>query len=857
MKARSFERDVLPILKAYCWKCHGGEAWKAELDLRSLPLIIRGGKNGAALIRGSADQSLLYQKLAAGSMPPGDALKPTDEQIAAIGDWIDAGAPAQYEGGPLTEEDSPPLSKADRNWWSFRKPVRPAVPGVQHRDRVRTPIDAFLLRKLEAKGLGFSRDAEVLTLLRRVYLDVIGLPPAPAEVDAFLADTSPNALEHLVDRLLSSPHFGQRWGRHWLDAAGYVDSIDGDVDAAFTRKREDIWKYRDYVVRVLNDDKPYDRFLLEQIAGDELIDWRNSKTFTPEIRELLTATGFLRLAADVTFAPELNTADLRNQVVYDTIQILGSNLLGLTLQCAQCHSHKFDPISHADYYRLRAILAPAYNVRNWKHSWERFLHDVSTAEKQQIDDHNSNVESQLSGLNEKVAGIRRPFEQELLDEKLARVPEAIRADAKRAINTPAEKRSAVQKYLAERFASVLKVDSANIDKALDERSRKNVNSLRQQIDGLQSTRKSYGRIQALWDVGTPAPAFLHIRGDYRTPGAEIRPGVIAVLDDPSNPFAVADGPAGRPTSGYRTALAGWLTKPDHPLTARVIVNRIWQQYFGRGIVATPDNFGLAGAQPTHPELLDWLATEFVRSGWSLKRLHRLILTSTAYRQSSHPAIPESSTENRGEQSPSPETVDPENQLLWRMPLRRLESEIIRDAILAVSGHLDQRLGGPPIPLKLNADGSVEIDTNKLSSPSRRFGRSLYLFARRSYQLTELSVFDQPVMATNCTRRIHSEVVSQSLTMLNGRFIFEQAGHFAARVRAEAGTDDDRRIERAFHLALIRKVSADEFSLARELLREQSARYRKQKEMTTEQSVDAALVDLCQMLLNTNEFLYVE
>jgi hypothetical protein len=856
-KTRSFERDVLPVLKAYCWKCHGGNAWKAELDLRSFPLLIKGGKSGSALKRGSAKQSLLYQKLVAKTMPPGDALKPTDEHIAAIGAWIDAGAPARYEGGPLTEEQLPPLTEADRDWWSFKKPVRPAVPGVQHRDRVRTPIDAFLLQRLEAKGLTFSRDAERLTLVRRVYFDVIGLPPTPVEVAAFLTDRSPNAWEHLVDLLLASPHFGERWGRHWLDAAGYVDTIDGDTDAAFIRKREGIWKYRDYVVNAVNDDKSYDRFLLEQIAGDELIDWRNAKTFTPEIKELLVATGFLRSAADVTFAPELNRADLRNQVLYDTIQILGSNLLGLTLQCAQCHTHKFDPISHADYYRFRAIFAPAYNIRNWKHSWERHLHDVSAVEKQQIDDQRANVEREVSVLNKQVEEIRRPFEKKLFDQKLSQVPEPIRADTKTAVNTPAEKRSTAQKSLAEKFGPLLKVNSADVDKALDEQSKEKVNSLRQQIAGLQSTKKSYEKIQALWDVGPPTPAFLHISGNYQTPGAEIRPGVIAVLDDPDKPFVLADRPAGRASSGYRTALVGWLTKPDHPLTSRVIVNRIWQQYFGRGIVATPENFGFAGALPTHPELLDWLATEFVRSGWSLKHLHRLILASTAYRQSSHRSTDETNPEKTGGQSVSPETVDPENQLLWRMPLRRLESEIIRDAILTVSGQIEQRLGGPPISIKLNLDGSVEIDTSKLSSPGGQYRRSLYLYARRRYQLTELSVFDQPVIATNCTHRTHSAAVSQSLTMLNGKFIFDQASHFASRVRAEAGTDHNRRIERAFHLALIRKPSAREFSLSRKLLREQSARYRKQKKMTVEQSADAALVDFCQMVLNTNEFLYVE
>ncbi len=850
-----FERDVVPILKAYCWKCHGAEGRAAGLDMRTLPFLLAGGKHGPAVVRGSAEKSLLFQKLSSRQMPPGKELKPTEEHVATVRRWIESGAGALYVGGSLTEEQAPPVTADDRNWWAFRKPVRPAVPAVKQLGRVRTPIDAFLLKKLEDNRLDFSPDAEQATLIRRLFLDLTGLPPSLDEVETFLADRSPNAYEKLVDRLLASPHYGERWGRHWLDAAGYVDTIGSDNDASIINPRVSVWKYRDYVIRAVNDDKPFDRFLLEQLAGDELIDWRNAEVFTPQIRELLIATGFLRQAADVTYAPELNTADIRHQVLYDTIQIVSSNFLGLTLHCAQCHSHKFDPIPQADYYRLAAIFAPAYDSQNWKHSKQRFLHNVSAEEKRPIDAKNAMADRQIGELKKQIAEVRRPFEQSLLEEKLKAIPEPIRADTLAAITTEAEKRNAVQKYLTENLGPLLKVMPEEVDKKLDETAKRKTTELDKQIANVASTKQDYGKIQALWDLGPPPPSYLFRRGNYSTPGPQVTAAVPVVLDDPDDPFVIPKPQPGSSSSGYRTALARWLTKSDHPLTARVFVNRIWQHYFGRGIVATPANFGASGALPTHPELLDWLATELVRGGWSVKQLHWLILTSTAYRQSSMILdfglrIVDSET--------NPQSIDPENRLWWRMPLRRLESEIVRDAVLSVSGALNLAQSGPPVPLKPNPDGSVEIDLAKLADPQDRFRRSLYIFARRNYQLSELNVFDQPIVAHNCTRRTSSAVVLQSLTMLNGKFIFEQSKRFARRVAQSVGEDEQQRIVRAFRLALSRSPTAEEIELSHELLHRQIQRYRDEnKNLTSQQAADKALIDLCQMLLNTNEFLYVQ
>jgi hypothetical protein len=489
----------------------------------------------------------------------------------------------------------------ERKFWSFQKPLRPAAPKVRHADRVRTPIDAFILAKLEDKGLTLAPDADRVTLIRRVTIDLLGLPPSPEDVDAFLADKNEDAYERLIDRLLASPHYGERWGRHWLDAAGYADSIGGDNDAGQMFPREGMWRYRDYVVRSLNDDKPFDIFLREQLAGDEMEDWRSASKLTPEMLEHLTATGFLRTSVDHTFESELNRPFERYQVLHDTIENLTSNLLGLTVACARCHDHKFDPIRQVEYYRLLACLKPAYNPEAWIQPQDRHLADVSNTDKERINRHNADIDRQTADLHRQIAEIGKPVEQQLFEKKLSTLPEVLREDVRAALAVQADKRSEVQKYLADKLGPLVHVSTEEIKKCLNEGDVAKVNVLQGKVADLNGRRLSFGKIQGIWEPGDgkyPATR-LFKRGNLLTPGAEVQPGVPSVLTDPETSALLPSPPAAAKSSERRTALARWLTQPNHPLTARVFVNRVWQHHFGEGIVATPDNFGRKGS-PAKP-----------------------------------------------------------------------------------------------------------------------------------------------------------------------------------------------------------------------------------------------------------------
>ena len=863
-----FESEVLPILSRYCAHCHGSLEPMGGLDLTNPLLIEKGGANGAGLVKHSPEASLIYKRLVDGSMPPAGQQKPSSDAIEVIRRWIGAGAPTlKFYQAPDRAADRrrrvkiqpPPLSRADRDFWAFRKLAAPEPPRVRQAERVRTPVDAFLLEKLEAKGVGFSADAERLFLMRRLYLDLIGLPPEPEEVDAFLADASTAAFERLVERLLASPHFGERWGRHWLDEAGYTDTLGGDNDFVAGKQPLGVpgkWKYRDYVIEAVNRDKPYDRFLTEQLAGDELVDWRAAPELSPEMSRLLQATGFLRVAADDTDQDVLNTPDIRYGVLQRTVQTFAGNVMGLTVGCAQCHDHKYDPISQLDYYRLTAVFTPAYNPQQWLQPDERALPEASPVEKESIDRANRRLDLRIKPFRRKLNALYHPYRQRLMDERLAQVPEVIREDLRIALKSFENELRPAQRYLKEKFEPVVVPSEEQIQALLNSEELARASGLKSRIAALERHRRTYGTLQATVDAGPALPTYFLVRGNYLTPGPEVEPGMPAVLTDPGgDPLLAENGVAGQ-SSGRRLALAHRLTEPDSRaagLVARVRVNRVWQRLFGEGIVATSDNLGRNGAHPTHPELLEWLADGFVSGGWQVKPLVRLLVTSTVYRQRSSMPGPEEAPGDR-QRARLAMSVDPGNRLLWRMPLRRLESEVIRDSIMTVSGKLSRTMGGPGIRLDGRADGMVTVSEPDLAHPGDRWRRSLYLVGRRNYNLTLLSVFDQPKMSMNCTRRATSSAVLQTLVMLNDAFLLEQARTLAGRV-ARLARDSDDRIELAFRLALARKPSREELSWSRELL-EREARRRLATAADREAADLEALASLCQMILNSNEFLHV-
>jgi hypothetical protein len=892
----SFETHVLPILARHCHDCHGANVQEGQLDLRTLSEILRGGENGPALVRGDPEASLLVDLVGRRQMPPDAAADPgaavAAADLAVLRRWVRAGATASEQVVELPPRAQ--ITATDREFWAFQPPRQAAVPEVRSAERVRTPIDAFLLARLEAEGLTFSPDAERRALIRRATFDLVGLSPDPDRVEAFVADEGPDAYERLLDELLASPHYGERWGRHWLDAAGYVDAkVDIDLATIYS-SNEAMWRYRDWVVGAFNDDTPFDRFLVEQLAGDELVDWRSADRFTPETLALVTATGFLRTVDDHTNEPQYGV-EKRYEVLNETMAMVSTALLGLTMDCCRCHNHKYDPLPQRDYYRLMACLEPAYNVTAWKPPKERFVADVAPAERQAIDEHNAALDRQIAAAKTQEDQTRAAAARRVLDARLTALPEADREPARQAVLVAAAKRTAAQKELVARVTRDLGLDektrelpAADVEAALTEAEKQVMQESTAEREALAKRQQSYGRITALWDMGEPPVSRVHRRGIVAAAGVLVQPGFPEVLAPPgeaARPIeawlesaasaataggrAAPAGPQGQ-TSGRRLALANWIVSPGHPLTARVHVNRVWHHHFGRGIVATPGNFGRSGSLPTHPELLDWLAVDFVEHGWSTKRLHRQIMRSTAYRQASRrqPAAVDASPATAADAAVAlAARIDPDNALLWRMNLRRLEAEIVRDAILAASGALDRTMGGPPVPITTPADGLSMAKAEP--TPTSPFRRSLYLLARRTYPLKFLELFDAPIMAVNCTERTTSATPLQSLALLNSDFLLAEAERMAARVVAETagsasadgatanGADAAApRIDRTYRIALGRPPSAAEAARALTFLAEQAADHGAAGR-PAEQAARAALADLCQMLLASNEFLHVE
>jgi uncharacterized protein DUF1553/uncharacterized protein DUF1549 len=729
------------------------------------------------------------------------------------------------------------FTEAQRQLWSLQPVVRPKPPTAQHRDWVRTPVDAFVLAQLEAKQLQPAPPADRITLIRRASLDLIGLPPTPDEVSAFVSDRSPDAFRKVVDRLLASPHYGERWGRHWLDLARYAESEGFKSDET----RPNIWRYRDYVIESFNRDTPYDRFVREQIAGDEL--W-------PDRAEARIATAFNRHYPDESNAR--NLMQRRQEILNDVTDTVGSVYLGLTYGCARCHNHKYDPILQADYYRLQAFFA---NMR----AEDRIVLNTPA----EVADHDARLavwEEKTRTVRDRLEALEAPKRQELIDDLVKKYPDEIQ----RAIEkTPAD-RTPIEWQMYYKAKAYLDpnsyayvASSRAVGGALKGDAKKQWQALRAELDAFAPLRPPDLAIASgVVDSSPQAPATHTLRvGVYDKPVKEVEPGFLTILAPGS---ARVTPPDGSESSGRRTALANWIANGDNPLTARVMVNRIWQYHFGRGIVGSPSNFGLVGDRPTHPELLDWLATEFVRQGWSMKAMHRLIMNSSAYQQAS--IVPAAAAEKAA-------AVDPSNLLLWRYPRQRLEGETIRDSALAVAGLLNTAIGGPSVFPELPPGMETRGGWKVSSDPADRNRRSVYVFVRRNTRYPLFEAFDMPDTHESCPRRDVTTSPVQALTLLNSSLSLDWAKAFASRVAELGGASPREQVVVAYRLAYSRAPAADEVRLALDFFQRHRAIVAERATHGgklavpdgTEQSAraveTATLVDFCHMLINSNEFVY--
>ncbi len=728
---------------------------------------------------------------------------------------------------PMEKYAEPELTAEDRAFWSFKPPVREIPPAVKQEAWVRNPIDQFVLAKLEGKGIKSSPEADRRTLIRRVTFDLIGLPPTMAEIEAFQKDTSPNAYEKVVDRLLASPQFGERWAQHWLDVVRFAESNGYELDV----ERPQAWRYRDYVIRSFNADKPYDQFLKEQIAGDEMAAGKDPKT----VSNLFIATGMHRCGQIHVVSGNLDKEAVRQEVLTEMVAGVGSAVLGLTMGCARCHDHKFDPISQADFYRLQAYFQATK------------LADVDIAdeaERAAVKKKTAEVEAKTGPIKKQIAAIDAPYKKRVLEEKTAKLD----AESRKALATPADERTAEQKKLASSLGGALTVRWDDVLAIITPEDAKKRAALREKYFELSKDLPSPAA-QAWALTADPKPANTHVlkRGDFRRKAVSVTAAVprVANLTD-SAPKT-------------RTELAAWLTDPKNPLTSRVIVNRLWAHHFGRGIVATSNDFGTRGSRPTHPELLDWLATELVSSNWSLKQIHRLMVTSATYRQASDGPV---------------NPADPDNLLLGKMNRRRLEAETIRDAILATAGTLNPKQFGPGVKVPLEPEVYDLIFTEDepdylwpvTPDPKEHTRRSIYLFAKRNVKLPLLEAFDQPDTLNSCAVRPVSTFAPQALILMNGPFARDQAAAMAFGLLKDGIKDQ---IGEAYRRAYCRMPSAEERNVGEKFLAEQATTIRERVKATQDIGLPAglpagmdpatarALADYCLGLLNANEFVYVD
>ncbi len=780
--AVDYERQVKPLFARYCGECHGAERQKSGLRLDTAAAARQGGDSGAAIVAGKSGESLLIQALngveGIAPMPPKGKPAPTADEIALLAAWINQGA-----RGPISETPGAERRPASDHW-SFRPVIRPTAPATKNAAWVRNPIDAFILARLEREGLGPSPEADRPTLIRRLYLDLLGLSPPIAEVDAFVADPRPDAYERLVTRLLASPHYGERWGRHWLDLARYADSNGFTRDFART-----IWKYRDWVIGAVGRDMPFDQFTVEQIAGDML----PGATLEQRI-----ATGFHRntmLNEEGGTDPE----QFRIESVVDRINTTGIVFLGLTVGCAQCHEHKYDPISQREYYRLFAFLNNA----------DEPILDLPTEDevKSGLVKKRDELRSEIAALEEEFTTSAAEFEESLVAWEKS-------LDGEQKAKLPPEVLNAVN-IIPEMRTEQNKIDLVVYFKRHPV-ARKRF-PLLDRIAKLRTAEPKFVTTLVLHERTQPRETHIHIRGDFLRHGARVMPGVPAVLPPLSSGIGEAT----------RLDLARWLVDPANPLTPRVTANRVWQKYFGRGIVETENDFGTQGTPPTHPELLDWLAAEFVaptsdpfpasEAGasdgraaprpWSLKHLHAVIVTSATYRQAS---------KHRADLAEG----DPANRLYGRQSRLRIDAEIVRDAALSAGGLLNGAIGGPSVHPP-QPEGVFDFTQDKKSWNTAvgpdRYRRAMYTYLWRSSPYPAMTVFDFPDATVTCTRRTRSNTPLQSLTLANDPQFVEFAQGLAVRVLKEAPAGDAERLRFAFRTCLAREPGAAEAQRLTQLL----------------------------------------
>ncbi len=833
--ALDYVRDVKPLLAEHCYKCHGGQQKKSELRLDTAALALKGGENGPALKPGKSADSLIIQTTRGthDSIAKMPYKKPalTEAQIALIAQWIDDGAKAPADEKPESAKH-----------WAFNPPQRPAVPevsesviGGRKTDSLitvslitRNPIDAFIRARLAKEKITPSSEADRVTLIRRLKLDLLGLPPTPEEIDAFLADSRTDACERVVERLLASPHYGEKWGRWWLDAARYSDSNGYSIDAP-----RQIWKYRDWVVAAMNRDMPFDQFALEQLAGDLLPN--------PTLEQKI-ATGFNR-NTQINQEGGIDPEQFRIESVMDRVNTFGTVFLGLTVGCAQCHDHKFDPIKQSEYYQLFAFFNNTIEDGHGKGTPSGILEITNEFEPREnlqkdLEETRADLERYLDTKGSDIV----KWEQSLADDARAK----LKAPVKSALKQP---------------WSDLKLDQKRAVYAASNAGDADFKSRNTKLTKLEKSQAKPVTTLVMEELKQPRQSTVFIKGDFTRPGDKVNPETPAAL----HPLVV---PADAPTN--RLALARWLAAPTNPVTARVIVNRIWQQYFGRGLVETENDFGTQGSAPTHPELLDWLACEFQNPGssrgneapskqsetrnpkpdvdqslltsaatkWSLKHIHRLIVTSATYRQSSRVR-------------PELATIDPNNRLLARQSRLRLDGELVRDVALSASGLLSPKLGGPPV-FPPQPDGVMTLGQSrrewKPSSGDDRYRRALYTHFWRATPHPALAVFDAPDSFSACTRRLRSNTPLQALTLLNDQQFYEFAEALSRRTLSASAKNDGERINAAFRFCLGRTPSQTEQQRLEQLLTQQTD----QEHGDEKTKRTAAWTTLARVLLNLDE-----